>query len=167
VVHAGAVATILAIAVSSTTGVSKEVQLRVGEKTVIGAYTLTFLDVDEVTEPHRQALVARIAVAKGGRDLGILSPSMNQYERQREPIGTPAVRTGLFEDLYLSVMNVDAAGGRVGLLAMVNPMVGWIWAAVIVMALGSLIAFVFWRAGIVALRAEAFVPASGRAVAEG
>ena len=45
-------------------------------------------------EPHRQSLVsARVGVARGGRDLGVLSPRMNQYESQREPIGTPAVRT--------------------------------------------------------------------------
>jgi cytochrome c-type biogenesis protein CcmF len=167
VVHAGAVVTIVAIGVSSTTGVSKEVQLRVGEKTELGQYTLTFVAVDEVSEPHRQALVARVAVAKGGKDLGVLSPRMNQYERQREPIGTPAVRTALFEDLYLSVMNIDAGRGQLGLMAMVNPMVGWIWVAVIVMALGSLIALVPPRAGIVALRAEAPAPAPGRAVAEG
>ena len=95
----------------------------------VGAYTLTFLGVDQVSEPHREAVVARVGVSRGGRDLGVLQPRMNQYERQREPIGTPAVRTSLFEDLYLSVMNIDPASGSLGLLAMVNPMVGWIWAA--------------------------------------
>ena len=62
-----------------------------------------------MSEPHREAIVARVAVSRGGRDLGFLSPRMNQYERQREPIGTPAVRSSLFEDLYLSVMNIDPA----------------------------------------------------------
>ena len=67
---------------------------------------------------------------------------MNQYAPQREPIGTPAVRTSLKEDLYLSVMNIDAEAGTLGLLAMVNPMVGWIWLATGVMALGGLMALV-------------------------
>ena len=53
-------------------------------------------------------------MSRGGRDLGMLSPRMNQYERQREPIGTPAVRSSLFEDLYLSVMNIDPASGQPG-----------------------------------------------------
>ena len=65
--------------------------------------------IDQVSEPHREAVVARVAVSRDGRDLGVLSPRMNQYERQREPIGTPAVRSSLFEDLYLSVMNIDPA----------------------------------------------------------
>jgi len=36
--------------------------------------------------------------------------------------------------------------GSLGLLAMVNPMVGWIWAATALMALGSLVALVPSRA---------------------
>jgi cytochrome c-type biogenesis protein CcmF len=146
VVHAGAAVVIVAIAVSSTMGTSREAQLRVGEKTQVGAYTLTFLAVDQVSEPHREAVVARVGVSRDGRDLGVLSPRMNQYERQREPIGTPAVRSSLFEDLYLSVMNIDPASGSLGLLAMVNPMVGWIWAATALMALGSLVSLVPARA---------------------
>lgn len=123
-------------------GESRETQLRVGETAEVGAYTLTFVGIDEVREPHRDAVVARVAVSRGGRDLGLLSPRMNQYERQREPVGTPAVRSALFEDLYLSIMNIDPAAGTLGLLAMVNPMVGWIWGATAVMALGGLVALV-------------------------
>ncbi len=141
-VHAGAVVVIVAIAVSSTMGSSREAQLRVGEKTEVGAYTLTFLGIDQLREPHRDAVVARVGVSRGGRDLGVLSPRMHPYERQREPGGTPPVRSSLFEDLYLSVMNVDPAKGTLGLLALVNPMVGWIWGATALMALGSLVALV-------------------------
>ena len=71
---------------------------------------------------------------------------MNQYDTQREPIGTPAVRTSLKEDLYLSVMNIDPARGSLGLLALVNPMVGWIWIATAIMAIGGVIALLPARA---------------------
>src|SRR6185436_3635523 len=91
VVHAGAVLVIVAIAVSSTLGTSKEVVLRQGESTKLGAYTLTFVTTDTVNEPHRTSLVARVAVSRNGVELGTLSPRMNQYENQREAIGTPAV----------------------------------------------------------------------------
>ena len=140
IVHAGAAVVIVAIAVSSTMGSSIEVQLGRGESVQLGRYTLTYLGSEDVAEPHRQSLVASVAVKRGGRDLGTLKPRMNQYETQREPIGTPAVRTSLTEDLYLSIMNVGPGGESLGLLAMVNPMVGWIWIATGVMALGGLIA---------------------------
>jgi cytochrome c-type biogenesis protein CcmF len=154
VVHAGAVVVMVAIAVSSTQGISKEVTLRQGESTELGRYRLTFLKAEAVQEPHRQALVAHVGVARDGVELGTLSPRMNHYESQREPIGTPAVRSSLREDLYLSIMNVDAEQGRLGLLALVNPMVGWIWIATAVMALGGLLALVPRRADALAVRAE-------------
>jgi cytochrome c-type biogenesis protein CcmF len=166
VVHAGAAVVMIAIAVSSTMGTSTEVQLQRGGATRLGAYTLTFLGVDQVNEPHRQALVARVSVSRDGRDLGVLSPRMNYYEQQREPIGTPAVRTSPFEDLYLSVMSIDDSRASVGLLALVKPMVGWIWIAMVVMALGSVVSLVPSRTRALLVRAEA-VPAAGRAAVEG
>ena len=83
---------------------------------------------------------------------------MNQYDTQREPIGTPAVRTSLKEDLYLSVMNIDPARGTLGLLALVNPMVGWIWIATAIMALGGVIALLPARASLALPAAERAVP---------
>ncbi len=146
IVHAGAVVVIAAVAVSSTMGTSKEVQLNKGESATIGAYTVTFVNAERLTEPHRESALARMEIRKNGREVGWLYPRMNQYENQREPIGTPAVRSGLTEDLYLSVHNIDVESGSVGLLILVNPMVLWIWVATAVMALGGLVALVpAWR----------------------
>jgi cytochrome c-type biogenesis protein CcmF len=83
--------------------------------------------------------VARVGVRRGDRDLGVLEPRMNQYDSQREPIGTPAVRSSIAEDLYLSVMNIDPQGGTLGLLALVNPMVGWIWFGTGLLAFGGVL----------------------------
>jgi cytochrome c-type biogenesis protein CcmF len=142
IVHLGAILIIVSIAVSSTEGQSTEIELAAGESATLGAYTLTFVGAEEVQEPHRVSTIVSVAVTRGGRDLGVIEPRMNHYETQRQPIGTPAVRTRLTEDLYLSVMNVDAATQRVGLLALVNPMVGWIWIATGIMGLGGLLALV-------------------------
>jgi len=139
VVHLGVVLVVTAIAVSSTMGTSREVVLAEGESAAVGRYTLTFLRTDELREPHRTSLAARVAVTRDGREVGVLSPRMNQYDTRREPVGSPAVRSFLFEDLYLSVLNLDAAGGRLGLHVFINPLVGWIWPATGIMALGGLL----------------------------
>jgi cytochrome c-type biogenesis protein CcmF len=159
VVHAGVVLIIIAIAVSSTMGIDKEVRLRAGESTELGRYRLTFLGADEVQEPHRTSLVARVEVRRGDEVLGTLAPRMNHYHTQREPIGTPAVRTGLGHDLYLSILNVDPAAQTLGLHAFLNPMVGWIWIATGIMALGGLAALVPPRRREEAVRATVAVPA--------
>ena len=140
VVHAGAILVVTAIAVSSTMSRSRELLLDKNGSATFGRYGLTFLGTDEVREPQRTSLVARIAVTRDGEDIGVLAPRMSQYESQREPVGSPAVRSFLFEDLYLSIMNLDAGGGKLGLHVFVNPMVGWIWPATMVMALGGLLA---------------------------
>jgi len=159
IAHSGAIIVIVAIAVSSTMGTSKEIQLREGESTTLGAYGLTFVNAERISEPHRESIRARVDISRNGRDLGALYPRMNQYENQREPIGTPAVRTSLTEDLYLSIHNIDSDSGTVGLLVLVNPMVGWIWIATAIIALGGLVAIVpAWRGETVAVRAAA--PAS-------
>jgi cytochrome c-type biogenesis protein CcmF len=159
IAHSGAIIVIVAIAVSSTMGTSKEIQLRQGESTTLGAYGLTFVNAERISEPHRESIRARVDISRNGRDLGALYPRMNQYENQREPIGTPAVRTSLTEDLYLSIHNIDSDSGTVGLLVLVNPMVGWIWIATAIIALGGLVAIVpAWRGETVPVRAAA--PAS-------
>jgi cytochrome c-type biogenesis protein CcmF len=161
VVHAGALLAIVAIAVSSTMGTSKEIQLRQGESTTLGAYSLTFVNAERVSEPHRESVLARMDVSKNGRPIGSLYPRMNQYESQREPIGTPAVRTSLTEDLYLSIHNIDPGNRTVGLLVLVNPMVGWIWIATAIMALGGLLALMpAWRGARVPVTERARVAAA-------
>ena len=163
VVHSGATLVIVAIAVSSTMGISKEFTLRTGESAGIGAYTLTFLRTEARDEPHRQSLVALVAVRRGGKDIGTMAPRMNQYERQREPVGTPDVRTFPLEDLYLSILNLDADGGTLSLHALVNPMVGWIWGATALMAFGGIVALIPRREGSVALAGAAATVVVGAA----
>jgi cytochrome c-type biogenesis protein CcmF len=156
IVHAGMVLVMIAIAASSTQGLATEVQLARGESVMLGPYTLTFLGVDRVSEPHREALVANVEVKKGGRDLGVLTPRMNYYATQREPIGTPAVRSTFAHDLYLSVLNLDPGGQTLGLNAMINPMIVWIWLATAIMGLGGLF-------GLLPSRRAALAPAGAAA----
>ena len=140
VAHAGAVTAFIAIAVSSTRATSIEGSLQQGETMTLGRYTLTLEGIEHAEETNRTSLIARIGVKKDGVDVGPLRPMMNQYRSQREAIGTPAVRTGLIEDLYLSAMNIDADTGSVGLLVLINPLVSWLWIATVVMATGGLMA---------------------------
>jgi len=81
-----------------------------------------------------------LKITQDGRDLGELSPAMNHYKRMGQPIGTPAVRSGLKDDLYLSLIQVNAASKTVSLDVIIEPMVWWIWFGAGVMVLGTLVA---------------------------
>jgi cytochrome c-type biogenesis protein CcmF len=140
VIHLGVVMAMIAIAVSSTMRVQSEVVLQTNQSAAIGSYQVTFLGTEERSEPHRASTIARIRVTKDGRTVTTLEPRMNQYEMMREPIGTPDVHSTLTGDLYISIASIEQ--GRAGLLLIVTPLVSWIWMAVLMMAVGGVIALV-------------------------
>jgi cytochrome c-type biogenesis protein CcmF len=159
-VHAGAVVTIIAIAVSSTMKSTAEVQLSKGQSTTLAGYTVTFLNVEGRREPHRHSTIASFALARNGKQKTILQPRMNQYDTMREPIGTPDVYTTATGDLYLSLLNVDQAGTTVGVSIVQTPMVVWIWLAVILMGIGGLVGLIPHRRRAAAVHEPAAVIAS-------
>ena len=108
---------------------------------VIGDYELTFQELQTERAPHRTSQRAIIDVESSGRPKGTLAPALNQYPTQREPMGTPAVKSTLTHDLYLTVMNISAEG-RVGIRAIVTPAVYWIWIGVLVMVFGTAICLI-------------------------
>jgi cytochrome c-type biogenesis protein CcmF len=154
VVHTGAVIIFISIAVSSTMGRSEEVQLARGGSATLGRYVIKFNGAEVRDEPHRQSTIAHLVVTEKGRVVANLDPRMNIYERQREPIGTPDVRSRLTHDIYVSIMNVDPATQSVGLRVMINPMVSWIWGAAAMMALGGVITLIARRRTLVAVPRE-------------
>jgi cytochrome c-type biogenesis protein CcmF len=141
-IHAGAVIVIVAIAVSSTMRTQREISLAKGQSAAIGAYTVTFAGTKTVEEPHRTSTIVTIDVAKNGKSVRTLEPRMNQYAAMREPIGTPAVYSTVAGDLYVSIMNLDGSGENAGLLLLITPLVSWIWAAVLLMGLGGIVALI-------------------------
>jgi cytochrome c-type biogenesis protein CcmF len=146
VVHFGVILTFAAVAVSANYQTSHEATLRPGESMEVGRYRLTFADARVEQRPHMVAQLAEIEVARGGAALGDLAPSINHYPTQREPLGTPAVRTTATHDLYLTLMNV-AGDGSIGLRAIVTPAVVWIWVGVLVMAAGTVLCLLRPRRG--------------------
>ncbi|MCY3971421.1 MAG: heme lyase CcmF/NrfE family subunit [Acidobacteria bacterium] len=136
VVHLGVVVTFVAIAVSSTFQREAEATLRAGETLRLGGYEMTFRGAELVQEPHLDRHQAEVEVLSNGRSRGVLYPSLNIYPNQREPIGTPAVRTTAGHDLYLTLMNVGG-DGSIGLRAIRTPLVAWIWIGVVIMVAGT------------------------------
>jgi cytochrome c-type biogenesis protein CcmF len=142
IVHAGVVLVVIAIAVSSTMQVSRELHLRRGQTADVGPYTLTFIGARVVKVVNRESVVVDIGVDREGSRVATLEPRMNFYPTSPDPIGTPAVRTTMTSDLYVSVLNIGTMGQEVTIHALINPMVVWIWIATLVMAIGGVVAMV-------------------------
>ena len=140
VVHLGVVLVFVAVAASQSYVVHTTGTLRPGEKLQLGSYTVQMVGLRNGVDPHRRWTAAEVDVTDGRGHHHVLAPRMNFYERSTDPIGSPAIRTAAFEDLYLTLLAFDAAGPSASFNAWIFPMVAWIWWSLPLFVLGTLIA---------------------------
>ena len=68
-------------------------------------------------------------------------PATTTYLNRGEDVGTPSVRTGLTEDIYLTLDEGAAAGDTSATIRVfVKPMILWLWIGGLIMAIGTLLA---------------------------
>jgi cytochrome c-type biogenesis protein CcmF len=139
-VHVGLALAALAITASSTLARQTDLTLSRGASAGFAGYTLRYEGMRTLRQPQRTVLVTDVGVAKDGRDLGRMSPSLNLYPSASEPIGTPSIRTSPLRDLYASVVGVEQEGERATFRFFLNPGVTWLWVGGAVMVLGGLLA---------------------------
>ncbi len=133
-VHLGVITMAIGIAASSAYSVPTHGTVKAGETFMVGSTPVKFVELASGREPHRQWVGAKMQLEDGT----VLTPRLNYYERSKDPIGTPAVRSTPGGDVYLSVMSVDAQGNSVSYRAWVFPLVTWIWWSMPLFVLGSL-----------------------------
>ncbi|MEL6345819.1 MAG: heme lyase CcmF/NrfE family subunit [Myxococcota bacterium] len=136
-VHVGVIIIAAAVTASGSFKETREITVTADSSAEVLGYELTFLGSRMEQEDHRRSEVAAFSISKNGRSVGVLEPRMNMYLNGMN-IGTPAVRTGLGEDLYLSLINTS--GDRANLQVITQPMVFWLWFGGGVMVVGTLIA---------------------------
>ncbi|HXX29902.1 MAG TPA: cytochrome c-type biogenesis CcmF C-terminal domain-containing protein [Myxococcaceae bacterium] len=165
-VHLAMILVFVAIAASSAYVEHTTGTLGAGDSLQLGAYTVRFLGLKEGTEPHRRWIAARVEVTTRAGARRTLEPRMNFYERSTDPVGSPAVASTAFEDLYLTLLafGQDARGDTASFNVWTFPLVGWIWWSIPLFVLGALVAAWPQRRGLPALGQErAADPARGTA----
>ncbi|HZN13864.1 MAG TPA: heme lyase CcmF/NrfE family subunit [Acidimicrobiales bacterium] len=155
VVHLGVVVIAVAFAASTSYSHRSEVRLRPGQSALVRGHRVTFLRVHEEKHGNRTSLVASIRV-DGGR---VFAPALSRFPFASQSIGTPSVRTGLREDVYLTLLSAPrASDGSIVLGVLVRPLVVWLWIGGGVMAIGTLMAAVPGRRRLPTSPASAPVP---------
>ncbi len=140
VVHLGMVAIFVAIAASSSFVTHTSGTVGLGKSIQIGKYNLKFLGFQSGAEPHRRWKAAKVEMTTEGGRPELLAPRTNFFERSTDPIGTPAVRSTLAGDLYISLLAFSDEERTATFNLWVFPLVGWIWWSIPILVLGSLIA---------------------------
>ncbi len=143
-VHLAVVVVFVAIAASSAYVQHTTGTLAPGQTLRLGGYTVRFLALEEGADPHRRWVAARLDVTTERGGHGTLAPRMNFYERSTDPVGSPAVASSAFEDLYLTLLAFGPDAARGTPTASFNmwtfPLVGWIWWSIPLFVLGALVA---------------------------
>ena len=154
IVHVGVVVIALAISVSWTWKTERQETLRAGERLAIEDYEVEFVEVWGIEEPQRFVIGATFETFRNGKPLGQEQPRLNIYHRDpsQQTIGTPAVRSSLSSDLYLTLMAIDQDNlEHATVRAIVNPGIVWLWIGGMIMGIGALIAI--WPRGKIRVRA--------------
>jgi cytochrome c-type biogenesis protein CcmF len=137
VVHVGVVVIAVAFAGAQSYGHRGEFRLSPGESAVLAGHRVTYLGSETVQHANRTAVEARVRV-DGGR---VFRPALNRFPFATQAIGTPSVRVGAREDVYLTLVQAEREpGGEVVLAVVVQPLVVWLWIGGGLMALGTLLA---------------------------
>ncbi len=140
--HLGTIIVIAAVAGSQSYKLTAEASLAPGQSFDLGRYHVAFRGTHTVDESYRFAVVADLEVSRDGVLIATAAPRLNYYNTQREPIGTPWVRSHRGVDVYLSLLSVQEDGSRVAVKAFLNPMVGFLWWSLLLFIVGT--AFSLW-----------------------
>jgi cytochrome c-type biogenesis protein CcmF len=139
VVHIGVILIAMALAASNSYTHSATIPLQVGTVQEWGGHTFELVRVTETVDDRASVVRAEVRL-DGGR---VYEPAITKYLNIGTDIGTPSVRTGLTNDVYLTIdgtIRPEPGDSEVTLRVFVKPMVLWLWVGGATMALGTLLA---------------------------
>ncbi len=140
-VHVGVLVMAVSVAVSTGLAEDRTVTLAPGATATIGDYQVRHdrLVVEPLASDPR-VIETRAEVTYSGPQSGSLGTALRDYPNSQAAIATPAVRSSLGEDLYVTLLASDPASGSVTLHLFVNPLVAWIWIGGAIVAVGAVFA---------------------------
>ncbi len=137
VVHLGVVVIAVAFAASNSYVRQAEFTLTPGTSAQFAGHTLTYEGRNVKQESAK--IVDQVLISVDGD--GPYAPSLNKFANGNQTIGTPSVRTTLYDDVALSVVDIaPGADGAVTIRVTVQPLIAWLWIGGGIMALGTLLA---------------------------
>ncbi len=110
-----------------------------GASAVVGGYTLAFRGFEERTAPQSgRRIAAVLAVARDGRELGTVAPALDLYGGSGQTFAQAAILGGAWRDLFVSPQSFSAERLRADVI--VFPLIRLLWAGVVVLVLGGVVA---------------------------
>lgn len=138
VVHIGVI--MIAVALASSNSFTHATRLQLEQNVVQewSGHTFELTSLTENTSQAGQSAVEARVILDGGKTI---VPAITTYLNIGLDVPTPGVRTGLTNDVYLTLEQGSQPGDTsVSIQAFVRPMILWLWIGGLVMAVGTLLA---------------------------
>jgi len=142
IVHVGVLMAFVGIVASSFFKTEVKKSVKAGESFAVGPYQLKYLDLSDGDTAHVSTVTARVEVSRNGREVASLAPAKLFYKKPEQPATQVAIRSTPESDLYVVLAGIDDKSGLVTFDVFLTPMVFWLWAGGITMAIGT--AFAMW-----------------------
>ena len=134
--HLGVAVFIIGVVMVKNYDLERDVRVKPGDITTLGAYQFRFIGVTDVQGPNYAAAQGLVEVSKGGQIVATLRPEKRIYKVQQNPMTEAAIDAGLTRDLYVALGEAMDDGGWT-LRVYVKPFIDWIWGGCLLMAIGG------------------------------
>jgi cytochrome c-type biogenesis protein CcmF len=118
----------------------EDANLKPNEKLVLENYTFVYDGISSSTKRNYERVTAKIVVYKNGEFFTNLFPEKRFYKSQRQPTTEVDIHSGYAEDIYLILAGWEG-DGSITLIAIINPLLGWVWIGTWVLIIGAIVAF--------------------------
>jgi cytochrome c-type biogenesis protein CcmF len=140
-VHIGVVVVVVGLC-GSAFNRNIESELGVHSKINIGPYTLECTGFTQDSNLNYNSEYAVLNVSRGGKSLFTMTPEKRFYLASGQPQTMVAIHSVPSWDLYVVYEGTNPDTGQPIIKAFLNPLVGWIWAGLVVIVIGTFIALV-------------------------
>ncbi len=140
IVHVGVVFAFVGIVSSAFFKTEVKRSVKEGQTFTVGSYQLKYLGTETLDTAHMMSLSARLEVLSGGREVTMMEPAKLFYKEPEQPATSVAIRSTPLNDLYVVLAGIDSATGLATFEVFLTPLVFWLWAGGLVMALGTVVA---------------------------
>jgi cytochrome c-type biogenesis protein CcmF len=150
VVHLGVIVLAVGVIAATTYRQEAELTLHQGQTVFFDGHRFQFIGLRNVVTPSKTSDEALVKV-----DGGVFTPATTSFGGALATVGTPAIDSGVFGDVYLTFDQVGGLGntsgssivsnlpaGSVVIGVVVEPLVAWLWTGGLLVGLGGLLALI-------------------------
>ena len=141
IIHIGVVIVMIGLA-GSAFNKNTESELALHDKMTIGPYTLECVGFTQDSNLNFNSEYALMDVYRNGKKQFQMAPEKRIYLATEQPQTMVAIHSVPSWDLYVVYEGTNPDTGQPIIKAFLNPLVGWIWAGLVILVFGTLIALV-------------------------